>query len=60
LQTGNKEQEETTVSNDPVFSSEAGTSADASAQAESSDQVTAAEENQTPVEEGSAGKDAPI
>ena len=60
MQTGNKEQEETTVSNDPVFSSEAGTSADASAQAESSDQVTAAEETQTPVEEVSAETDAPI
>ena len=60
MQTGNKEQEETTVSNDPVFSSEAGTSADASAQAESSDQVTAAEETQAPVEEVSAETAAPI
>ena len=59
MQTGNKEQEETTVSNDPVFSSEAGTSADASAQAESSDQVTAAEETQAPVEEVSAETAAP-
>lgn len=59
MQTGNKEQEETTVSNDPVFSSEAGTSADASAQAESSDQVTAAEETPAPVEEVSAETAAP-
>ena len=50
MQTGNKEQEETTVSNDPVFSSEAGTSADPSAQTEGSDQQLAAEATENRVE----------
>ena len=50
MQTGNKEQEETTVSSDPVFSSEAGTSADPSAQTEGSDQKLAAEATETRVE----------
>ena len=51
MQTGNKEQEETTVSNDPVFSSEAGTSADPSVQTEGSDQKLAAEATETRVED---------
>ena len=50
MQTGNKEQEETTVSNDPVFSSEAGTSADPIAQTEGSDQQLAAEATENRVE----------
>ncbi len=56
MQTGKKEQEETTVSNDPVFSSEAGNSADPSAQTEGSDQqqlaaeATAASVENTPEE----------
>ena len=43
MQTGNKEQEENTVSNDPVFSSEAGASAEMSAQAADNEQPVAAE-----------------
>ena len=51
MQTGNMEQEETTVSNDPVFSSEAGAANSANAQGEDSDQLNTSEETQAPVEE---------